>query len=70
MKCRKKKDKLSLKEQVAIACFMESVPKLIELWKQHEEYPCLTFDAYLTRVYEYKKQNKSPPIDEERRNEE
>lgn len=61
------KSKLKLKEQLAIACFMEGLPRLLEMWRKSEDYPILTFDEYLLRAYEF---NKSPPKkNEERRNE-
>ncbi len=67
MKCRNKnKNKLSVKQKVALACFMEGLPKLIELWHNDEEGSSLPFDVFLMRIYENKQQNKSPPITDER----
>lgn len=54
---KKKRVKLS-KENLAIALFISSVPKLIELWKNNA--PNVTFDEFCISQYEQAKsyQNK------------
>ena len=58
MKVRKSKDgeiKLSLKSKFALACFMEAVPQLIELWKSHQT--LLSFDEWLRSIHDEHKKN-------------
>lgn len=45
-----KRDKLKTKEKLALALFMEAVPKLIELW--HKRAPEQTFDEFCLAQYE------------------
>lgn len=54
MKCMKKnkKEKIPLKRQVALACFMEAVPSIIDMWQSSESYPHTTFDRWLMDIYE------------------
>ena len=51
-----KKSKLKAKEKLALALFMEAVPKIIQLWKNRA--PDLSFDEFCLREYEEAK-NKS-----------
>lgn len=45
-----KRDKLKAKEKIALALFMEAVPKIIDIWQKRA--PELTFDAFCLREYE------------------
>ena len=51
MKTTAKNKKLHLKEKIALACFMEAVPRLIELWTASPDYPKVTFDVWLYEIY-------------------
>lgn len=43
------KTKMKMREKIALACFMESVPLLIEKWQKDASEK--TFDEYLLNVY-------------------
>lgn len=45
-----KKNKLKTKEKLALALFMEAVPKIIQIWKNRA--PELTFDEFCLQQYE------------------
>ena len=47
---KKKPGKLSVKEKIALAVFMEAVPSIIRIWKSHA--PELPFDEFCMREYE------------------
>ena len=47
---------LSLKERVALSCFMEAVPSLIDLWKRSET--SLSFDEWLRNIHDEHKNKK------------
>lgn len=47
---KKPTGKLSVKEKVALAVFMEAVPSIIRIWKAHA--PELPFDEFCLREYE------------------
>lgn len=49
-KAAMKKNKLKAKEKLALALFMEAVPKLIEIWQQRA--PEITFDKFCLKQYE------------------
>lgn len=51
-----KNRKLKAKEKLALALFMEAVPKLLEIWQRHA--PELSFDAFCQREYDNAKNNK------------
>ena len=53
-----KKEKMSVKQKFALGVFMESVPKLIDLWKRSECYPFKSFDMWLMDIYTQEKQRK------------
>lgn len=56
---KRNKDKPKMREKIAMAVFMESVPSLIALWQ--EKCPQKTFDAWLMEVYEeHKAKSKKP----------
>lgn len=52
-----KKTKLSLREKVALACFMECVPLLIDKWRK--DAPEKTFDDYLLDIWTEEKVRES-----------
>lgn len=52
-----KKTKLSLREKVALACFMECVPLLIDKWRK--DAPEKTFDDYLLDIWTEEKARES-----------
>lgn len=60
MKAKKtKKPKLTVKEKVAIAAFMEAFPRLKEMWEKSEGYSTTTFDGWLQNIYDdYQKRKK------------
>ena len=49
IRSKNKKNKLSVREKIAVAAFMESVPRIIDLWKQ--EAPDVPLDVWLLSVY-------------------
>lgn len=51
------KIKLKVREKIALACFMEAVPLLVEKWQK--DCPEKSFDKYLTEIYEEAKAVKS-----------
>lgn len=54
-----KKPKLTVKEKVAIAAFMEAFPRLKEMWEISELYSTTKFDEWLQRIYDdYQKRKK------------
>ena len=60
MKVKKQKPqkiKLSVKERVSLAVFMEAVPSLIELWKSKET--SLSFDEWLRNIHDEHKNKKT-----------
>lgn len=61
MKVKKQKPpktKLSVKERVSVAVFMEAVPSLINLWESKET--GLSFDKWLRNIYdEHKNKQKN-----------
>lgn len=51
------KIKLKVREKIALACFMEAVPLLVEKWQK--DCPEKSFDIYLLEIYEEAKAVKS-----------
>ena len=43
------KTKLNVKQKVALAVFMESVPLLVEMWRKSDT--SLTFDGWLLKIH-------------------
>lgn len=56
MKIKMSKSNLSVKEKVALACFMEAVPALIDLWKSKNT--GLSFDEWLRNIHDEHKNKK------------
>lgn len=50
-------NKIKAREKIALAVFMEAVPKIIELWKSRAA--DITFDEFCLQQYELAKKNKS-----------
>lgn len=49
--------KLKIREKIALACFLEAVPLLVEKWQN--DAPEKSFDTYLLDIYEDAKAVKS-----------
>lgn len=50
MSKKTKKQKIKVKEKIALAVFMESIPKIMEIW--HEKHPEMTFEEFCLSTYE------------------
>ena len=48
---KQNKMKLTLKEKVAVAAFMEAFPRLKQMWEESDSYSTTTFDQWLQDVY-------------------
>lgn len=48
-KNKNSKTKLNVKQKIALAVFMESVPLLVNMWKKSDT--CLTFDEWLLQIH-------------------
>ncbi|PWL76846.1 MAG: hypothetical protein DBY22_00590 [Clostridiales bacterium] len=51
MKNKNNQSKMKIKEKIAFAVFMTSVPLLIELWKEKTKDNQQSFDSWLMEIY-------------------